>query len=121
MRLSPSFVADESVDYNLIKFLRNNGLTIFSIQEDASSIKDNFVLQIAREQDAILITEDKDFGELVFKLKMPHKGLLLLRINGTSLQEKCELVLQFIIKFSPELVSNFAVIKQRKLRIRKLN
>jgi predicted nuclease of predicted toxin-antitoxin system len=115
-----SFVADESVDFNLVKFLRIKGLAVFSIMEEVASIKDYLVLKLAADRNAILITEDKDFGELVFKLKLPHTGILLLRIEGMLLEQKNELVFHFIRTFSSELSHNFSVIKQGKLRIRKL-
>ncbi|MBA4140856.1 MAG: DUF5615 family PIN-like protein [Segetibacter sp.] len=88
MQLEHLFVADESVDFNLVKFLRTKGLSVFSILEEAASLKDNMVLELAVEKNAILITEDKDFGELVFKLKLPHTGILLLRIEDLPLQQK---------------------------------
>lgn len=113
------FVADESVDFNLIVFLRNKGLEVFSILEKPPSLVDSGVLQIAVEKNAVLITEDKDFGELIFKLNMPHKGVLLLRTTELHTEEKNELVLHFILKFSPEFPDSFTVMKQRKLRIRK--
>ena len=81
MRPEFVFVADESVDFNLIRFIRDKGLSIFSIQEEFASLKDNLVLKLAVEKKAILITEDKDFGELVFKLKLPRSSNLLLRMG----------------------------------------
>jgi len=51
-------VADESVDFNIVKTLRSLGYSIYSIQESNSGISDIEVLQIARKQKAILITED---------------------------------------------------------------
>lgn len=114
-------VADESVDFNLIRFIRDKEFLVFSILEEFPSLKDNLVLKLAVEKNAILITEDKDFGELVFKLKLPHSGILLLRIDDMPLKEKNELVLHFIKKFSLQLYQNFAVIKQEKLRIRKFS
>ncbi len=114
------FVADESVDFNLVTHLRYKGLSVFSIQEEAASLKDNLVLKLAAEKNAILITEDKDFGELLFKLKLPHTGILLLRIEDMASEQKHDLVFYFITKFSSQLSHNFSVIKQGKLRIRKL-
>lgn len=114
-----TFVADESVDYNLIKFLRSRNLSILSLQEQSPSITDNQVLKIACNYNAVLITEDKDFGELVFKLKMPHAGILLLRTEEMLIEEKSELIFHFLTTHSEKLSHNFAVIKQGKLRIRK--
>jgi len=64
-------VADESVDFRIVIQLRQIGLTVYAIVEQQPSIKDEEVLAIANENDALLITEDKDFGELVFRLQLP--------------------------------------------------
>ncbi|MBK8949458.1 MAG: DUF5615 family PIN-like protein [Flavobacteriales bacterium] len=41
------------------------------------------MLRITHERDAMLITEDKDFGELVFRLRAVHAGVALVRMPGT--------------------------------------
>lgn len=55
-------VADECVDFGIVRELRQNGVEVFSICEETGSIKDNDVLNIANEQNTLLLTEDKDFG-----------------------------------------------------------
>jgi predicted nuclease of predicted toxin-antitoxin system len=74
-----TIVADENIDFVLIKQLRQKKLHILSIREENSGINDIDVLEFAFQNDALLITEDKDFGELAHRLKLPHKGILLLR------------------------------------------
>jgi predicted nuclease of predicted toxin-antitoxin system len=70
-------VADESVDSRIVEKLRATGISVFSIAENQSSIMDKQVLEIAVSKNALLITEDKDFGELVFRFQLEHKGILL--------------------------------------------
>jgi hypothetical protein len=67
-------VADERVDFRIVLQLREIGLTVYAIVEQEPSISDEKVLAIANENEALLITEDKDFGELVFRLRLPHRG-----------------------------------------------
>ena len=64
-------VADESV--RIVLQLRKTVISVYSISESQYSIKDEKVLSIAVEQNALLITEDKDFGELVFRFQLNHK------------------------------------------------
>lgn len=71
--MKSKIVADESVDFRIVAELRKVGMEVFAICEEQPSIKDNEVLAIAVENDAVLITEDKDFGELVFRIKLPHR------------------------------------------------
>lgn len=66
--MKQTIVADESVDYRIVTELRNNEFDIYSIAEQQPSIQDESVLKIACDNNALLLTEDKDFGELVFSL-----------------------------------------------------
>jgi predicted nuclease of predicted toxin-antitoxin system len=109
-------VADESVDFRIVIQLREIGLTVYAIVEQEPSISDEKVLAIANENEALLITEDKDFGELVFRLRLPHRGILLIRI--VEAQHKIESVVRTIAKYHAELLDKFSVINGNKLRIK---
>ncbi len=76
------FTADEGVDAAVVKILRENGHDVYYIAEEEPSIPDTAVLNIAALRDDILITSDKDFGELVFKNLSPHKGVILYMKRG---------------------------------------
>src|SRR5262245_26243497 len=108
-------VADESVDFRIIVALRKLGIDVYAICEEQRSITDEQVLAIANNLNALLITEDKDFGELVFRLRLPHKGILLIRITDES---KISKVTEAIIKNYNELCERFSVINEKKLRIK---
>lgn len=58
-------IADESVDFGIIKALRNKNYLIYSVLENNSGVSDETVLNISNENKCLLLTEDKDFGELV--------------------------------------------------------
>ena len=109
-------VADESVDFRVVTALRIAGLTVYSIGEEIPSITDISVLSLAVEKRALLITEDKDFGELVFRLKLPHHGILLIRISENH--HKLSSVVECIKNHYEELISKFSVINDQKLRIK---
>lgn len=91
-------VADENVAYRVIKALRIKGFEVISISEDNPSITDDNVLQYAYEQKAILLTEDSDFGELIFRKKAPHVGVLYVRLAGVAIDEKIELIVSIYWK-----------------------
>jgi predicted nuclease of predicted toxin-antitoxin system len=109
-------VADESVDFRIVFALRELGFTVFSIAEEQASIRDEEVLRIAVLNNSLLITEDKDFGELVFRLQLAHKGVLLLRLDEKD--KAIEVASQTIVKYYPDLLNNFSVLNQNKLRIK---
>jgi len=67
-------VADESVDKQIVDGLRSNGHNVLFIAELVPGIDDEAVLLRSRESNAILLTADKDFGELVFRQRLLHSG-----------------------------------------------
>jgi predicted nuclease of predicted toxin-antitoxin system len=111
-------VADESVDFGIILRLRQKGINVTSISEDYSGSKDSEVLQIANNKNVLLITEDKDFGELTYRLKLEHKGILLIRLSDIPRKERIELASDTIEKYFDKLNNNFSVLNNRGLRIK---
>jgi predicted nuclease of predicted toxin-antitoxin system len=109
-------VADESVDFRIVSLLREKGISVYSIMENQASISDKEVLEEALKRNALLITEDKDFGELVFRFQLPHCGILLIRMEEA--QTKIEEVTNSIIKYHSDMIGKFSVIDQSKLRIK---
>jgi len=83
-------------------------------------IDDEKVLSIAKDEDRILITRDKDFGELVYLLKKLHAGIILNRLAGISTRKKAEIILQVAETYSKELYGSFTVIQLGNVRIRKM-
>jgi predicted nuclease of predicted toxin-antitoxin system len=112
-------VADENLAYRMIKALRNEGFEVLSIEEDTPSIPDDNVLSVAVKEDALLITEDKDFGDLVMLHKLPHRGILLLRLSGMDTDEKVVRTLEVIRAYGEELKDSFTVVDARRVRLRK--
>ena len=112
-------IADESVDFNIVKLLRDNGYSVYAIAESNSSISDEEVLKKAVKDKSLLITEDKDFGELVYRFKMKHFGILLIRLVNYSSSEKAELVVLTLKKHADSLKNAFSVLDERRIRIRR--
>lgn len=81
-------LADESVDRPLIVRLRQDGHEVASIAEESPGIPDDEVLDRAYGDGVVLLSADKDFGELVYRRRRPHAGILLVRLSGLSESEK---------------------------------
>jgi predicted nuclease of predicted toxin-antitoxin system len=75
-------LADEGIDKPIVDALRNAGFDVVYILESSPSVKDDFILSLANSEKRIVITQDKDFGELVFRLKQAHYGVILIRLHG---------------------------------------
>jgi predicted nuclease of predicted toxin-antitoxin system len=113
-----TFLADESVDRAIIDRLRQDEHEIISIAEELPGVPDDVVLASAVREGIVLLTSDKDFGELVYRHRLPHAGVLLLRLAGLTESEKCELVSQAFADHRAEFVGAFSVLSRELLRIR---
>jgi predicted nuclease of predicted toxin-antitoxin system len=80
-------------------------------------ITDVHVLQIAEQNNRILITNDKDFGELIFRRHLPHCGVLLFRLQDETLAN-VQTRLQQVLTDYKDHVHHFLVITQKRVRIR---
>ena len=112
-------VADESVDFGIIIELRVKGFEVISVLEEYSGVTDREVLKIAVDNKCLLITEDKDFGELTYRLKLLHFGILLIRLNDLERKERIEIVSRLLEQYFDRLGENFTVLTRKGLRIKK--
>lgn len=114
------FFADESVDQPIVKSLRDKDYLVDYVTELSPGISDNEGLAPAKEKDAILITGDKDFGNLIFRLGKSPAGIILYRLSGLSNNAKAALVLKVVEDYSEELAESFTIISIDQIRIKKL-
>lgn len=114
------FLVDESSGINLFRFLKHIGYDTKYVGEVMVGASDKQVLEFAEREKRILITNDKDFGELIFKLKMISSGVILLRLGKDSQETRKRYILYLINKFGDKLSSNFTVIEEKQVRFRKL-
>lgn len=114
-----NLIADEGVDKPIVDALREAGFDVIYILETNRGAEDNLILEIANTQKRILITQDKDFGELVYRLKYAHFGVVLIRLPGYSAEIKAQAVVNMLTKHEEELPKAFTVIQQNAIRIRK--
>jgi len=75
------FLVDESTGPAVGEWLRRQGHEVSSIFDEARGIGDEDIIQKAFSGTWILMTNDKDFGEKVYREQYPHKGVVLLRLE----------------------------------------
>lgn len=114
-----NFLADESLDFPIINKLREEGHVVLAIADMSPSISDDEVLDIANAQVMLLITGDKDFGELIFRLKRVARGVILVRLLGISAAMKARIVSDAIQEHGNEMEGCFTVIEPGNIRIRR--
>jgi predicted nuclease of predicted toxin-antitoxin system len=105
-----NLVADEGVDRPVVERLRQDGHDVVYIAELSPSVADEEVLRQANARTAVLLTADKDFGELVFRQSLVHSGVVLLRLAGVANATKAEIVGEVCRARAVKLVDAFSVI-----------
>lgn len=113
-----NFVADESVDAAIVFKLRESKYNVFAVAEQCPGIEDDEVLKIAHKTKSILITQDKDFGELIYRLGKAHEGVILLRLPDLNTHQKADLNLNIINQHQHKLCGAFTVIYKDLVKIR---
>jgi predicted nuclease of predicted toxin-antitoxin system len=113
------FLADESLDRPIVVRLREDGHDVVYIPELSPGITDSAVLDIAVNEQRVLITGDKDFGELVFRQGKISAGVVLVRLHGILAQEKADLISTVVKNHGNEFIGRFAVVTTMAVRIRR--
>ena len=116
-----AFVADEHIPFASIQLLRDAGYKVISIRDEYPSLRDELILRLAQDEGLVIITNDKDFGDLIFRDKMLFStGLIYLRLNRFHPAEIAELILHHINEFGVEFAGKLTVISRIKFRQRNL-
>jgi len=111
-------VCDEGVERPIVDALRAEGHDVSYVAELQPGISDDEVLELAATDEAVVVTTDKDYGELVFRQGRVHDGVVLLRLHGLTNEEKARLAVQGIREHGTQLAGAFAVIDGNRIRIR---
>jgi len=114
------FLLDESADFPLASYLKEIGHDVTAIAHDyPQALKDHEVLDIAYREQRILITNDRDFGELIFRRKLPHTGVILFRFGIENLENKRTWLQHILTSYVHDLHS-FLVVTERGVRVRRM-
>jgi predicted nuclease of predicted toxin-antitoxin system len=113
-------VADECVDEEIVSRLRSDGHEVGYVAEMSPGILDEDVLVLANEEDTLLVTADKDFGELVYRQGLVRRGILLYRLAELAKTERAEIISTVISHHGDELLASFSVLTGKAIRIRKV-
>ncbi|GET37603.1 DUF5615 family PIN-like protein [Microseira wollei] len=114
------FLANENFPGDAVEALRQAGHDVSWIRTDAPGISDAQVLQPAQAEERILLTFDKDFGELAFRVQLPATiGIILFRIKAPCGAAVAQKVL-VAISSCDDWAGNFSVIEDDRIRMRAL-
>jgi predicted nuclease of predicted toxin-antitoxin system len=111
------FVVDECTGPVVARWLCEGGHDVYSVYDEARGLDDGNVLQLAMRENRILITNDTDFGERVFRLHQPHCGVILLRLTDERAVKKIAAISRLLELHSAELPFAFTVVGESSIRI----
>jgi len=110
------FLVDESTGPVVAEWLRNKGHDVYSVFSESRGMQDAEVIQKAFAENRILVTNDKDFGEKVFRERQPHRGIILLRLEDERSIVKIEIIRQLLESHANNLAGNFVVVTETSVR-----
>ncbi len=114
------WLADECVDAGLVSQLRVAGHDVVYVAEVAPATSDADVMMRAQAEDRLLLTEDKDFGDLVFRRGQSVPGVVLLRIDPAMRTSKSLRLEAAIGRFGENLLGRYTIIEAARYRSRPL-
>jgi predicted nuclease of predicted toxin-antitoxin system len=114
------WIANENVSSTVIRALRARGHDVLSVKESLPGTADPDILARAQADERVVLTHDKDFGELAFRFGLPAgSGVVLLRLSGTDAEGDNRRVLE-VLESGVDWTGHFAVVTDDRVRIRPL-
>jgi len=111
------FLADESCDRAVVRVLRAEGYDVLAVSEVAQRSDDRELIEQAHREKRILLTEDKDFGWLVFVSRAESAGVILLRFPGDARQTMARAVQRLVQEQGEQLEGVFVVVQPGHVRV----
>ena len=111
------FLADESCDFAVVRTLRAAGYDVQAVSESMTRSIDRDLIEWAGRERRILLTEDKDFGWLVFASHVESPGVILLRFPGNARQTLARTVVRLVQEQGEALIGAFVVVEPGRVRI----
>ena len=114
------WLADECVDAGLVLHLRALGHDVLYTAEISPAITDAAIMARAHAEDRLLLTEDKDFGDLIFRQGRSIPGVVLLRTDPARHELKKLRLVAAIDRFGEKLHGRYTVVDEARIRTRPL-
>lgn len=113
-------LADENISLDTVDALLKNGYDVLWIRTYAPGISDREILALAQIEKRVIITFDKDFGELTFNLKFSAlSGIILFRISPSSPTQIVNFIITTLLSRN-DWSGHFSVVEFDKIRMKPL-
>lgn len=110
------FLVDECTGPAVARWLRHQQHEVFSVYEEARGMDDDNIIQKSFEENWILITNDKDFGEKIYRERHPHRGVIFLRLDDERAGSKIETIQKLLQGYANELADRYVVVTETRVR-----
>jgi predicted nuclease of predicted toxin-antitoxin system len=114
-------IVDESAGQAVLEYLRAAGHDVLAVAEVMPQADDREILERAASDQRILITNDKDFGELVFRSQRAAPGIVLFRLRDEHPANRVRTVAALLEQHAERLAGRFTVATEDSVRIRPLH
>ena len=113
-------IADENVDFRIVNALKNNAFDVISVLKEYRSIADGEVIGLAKQFNALLLTEDSDFGHWVFVQEEKGVSVIFLKYDKKDVLEITDSLIKVFKDYGTSLYGKFVVMTVNKIRIREI-
>jgi predicted nuclease of predicted toxin-antitoxin system len=113
------FLVDECTGPAMASWLRDRNHDVFSVFDEARGMDDDSIITKALDENRILITNDKGFGDRVYRDGRLHKGVILLRLEDERAFSKILTLNRLLEKYSSRIPDSFLVVTERQVRFAK--
>ena len=110
------FLVDECAGPAVAKWLREQHHEVFSVFDEAKGTPDDDVLKKATDEHWILVTIDKDFGEMIFRERKPHHGVIFMRLSDERSANKIAVLRRLLTSYPDRLSDRFVTVTETKVR-----
>ncbi|MBW1702476.1 MAG: DUF5615 family PIN-like protein [Deltaproteobacteria bacterium] len=114
------FLVDIGVSKKVEEYLVEQGYDTKTVRAIDTRMSDQEIIRLAASEGRMVITMDKDFGELVYHSAMKHCGVLLLRLEDATGLVKLEVVRDILESYSDQIKNHFCVYQNNRFRIRRI-
>jgi predicted nuclease of predicted toxin-antitoxin system len=110
------FLVDECTGPAVANWLRKKGYEVFSVYEESRGMDDECIIRKAFSENWILVTNDKGFGEKVYRERRLHKGIVLLRLDDERASNKIETIRRLLEGYGDRLADQFVTVTEKQVR-----
>ncbi|MBA3768762.1 MAG: DUF5615 family PIN-like protein [Acidobacteria bacterium] len=110
------FLVDECTGPAVARWLDGQQHEVFSVFDDGRGMDDEAIIEKAHAESWILIIVDKDFGEMVYRERRPHRGIILMRLENQRDANKIATLKRLLETYADKISDRFVVVTETQVR-----